>query len=130
MKEALRDAGLGPRDINYVNLHGSGTTHNDAAECRAIREVFGSAACSLPVSSVKSAIGHVMGAAGACEAVATVLALVHQKVPPTANTRGKDPAFPVHLVCGAAINWKIEHALSNSFGFGGCNGTVVFSRAR
>ncbi len=130
MKQALRDAGLGPGDIHYINLHGSGTTHNDAVECKAIGEVFGSAASSLPVSSVKSAIGHVMGAAGACEAVATVLALVHQKVPPTANTRVKDPAFPVHLVCGAAIDWKIEHALSNSFGFGGCNGTVLFSKWR
>ena len=71
-----------------------------------------------------------MGAAGACEAVATVLSIVHQKVPPTVNTRVQDPTFPVHLICGAAIDWKIEHALSNSFGFGGCNGAVVFSKWR
>jgi 3-oxoacyl-[acyl-carrier-protein] synthase II len=130
MKEALRDAGLSPGDIDYVNLHGSGTPHNDAVECKAIGEVFGSAAVSLPVSSAKAAIGHTMGAAGGCEAVATVLSLLHQKIPPTANTRRKDPAFPVHLICGAAINWQIEHALSNSFGFGGCNGAVVFSKCK
>jgi 3-oxoacyl-[acyl-carrier-protein] synthase II len=130
MKEALRDARLSPRDINYINLHGSGTPHNDAVECKAISEVFGSTASFLPVSSVKAAIGHAMGAAGACEAVATVLSLVHQKVPPTVNTRDKDPAFTVHLVRGTAMDWKIEHALSNSFGFGGCNGAVVFSRWR
>ena len=99
-------------------------------ECLAISAVFGSAASSLPVSSVKAAIGHAMGAAGACEAVATVLSLVHRQVPPTVNTQVKDPAFPVHLVCGTAIDWKIEHALSNSFGFGGCNGAVVFSKWR
>jgi 3-oxoacyl-[acyl-carrier-protein] synthase II len=130
MKEALRDAGLGPRDIHHINLHGSGTLQNDAVECQAIGEVFGSAASSIPVTSVKSAIGHAMGAAGACEAVATVLSVMHQKVPPTVNTRGQDPAFPVRLVCDAALDWEIEHALSNSFGFGGCNGAVVFSKWR
>src|SRR5436190_6062799 len=130
MKEALRDARLRPGDIDYINLHGSGTPHNDAVECRAIGEVFGSEASSLPVSSIKAAIGHAMGAAGACEAVATVLSLTHQKVPPTVNTRVQDPTFPVQLVCSAAIDWKMEHALSNSFGFGGCNGAVVFSKWR
>ena len=130
MKEALRDARLSPCDIDHINLHGSGTPHNDAVECRAIGEVFGSEASSLPVTSIKAAIGHAMGAAGACEAVATVLSLVHQKVPPTVNTRVQDPTFPVQLVCSAAIDWKMEHALSNSFGFGGCNGAVVFSKWR
>jgi len=128
MREALSDAGLEPADIDYINLHGSGTPHNDAVECRAIAEVFGCAVSGIPVSSIKAAIGHAMGAAGACEAVATVLSIVHQKVPPTANTRAKDPAFPVHLICAGPIDWKIEHALSNSFGFGGCNGTVIFSK--
>ncbi len=130
MKEALRDAGLAPGDIDHINLHGSGTLHNDAVEGKAIGEVFGRAASSIPVSSVKSAIGHAMGAAGACEAVATVLSVMHQKIPPTVNTRAKDPTFPVNLVCGAAMDWKIEHALSNSFGFGGCNGALVFSQWR
>lgn len=126
--EALRDAGLRPGDIDYVNLHGSGTPHNDAVESMALAEVFGSAAAAVPVSSIKASIGHVMGAAGACEAVATVLAIRHQRIPPTVNTLEKDPAFPAHLVCGQALDWQIHHALSNSFGFGGCNGTVIFSR--
>ena len=128
IRESFRDASLDPGEIDYINLHGSGTPHNDAVESMAISEVFGDAVSSIPASSIKSAIGHVMGAAGACEAVATVLSIVHQKIPPTVNTREKDPALPVHLVCGTALDWKIDHALSNSFGFGGCNGTVIFSR--
>jgi 3-oxoacyl-[acyl-carrier-protein] synthase II len=126
--EALRDAGLRPADIDYINLHGSGTPHNDAVESRAIARVFGSTTSAIPVSSIKSAIGHVMGAAGACEAVATVLSIRDQKIPPTANTLERDPDFSVHLICGGAMNWNIHHALSNSFGFGGCNGTVIFSQ--
>jgi 3-oxoacyl-[acyl-carrier-protein] synthase II len=125
---AFRDSGLTPGDIDYINLHGSGTPHNDSVESLALSEVFGSAVSSIPVSSIKAAIGHAMGAAGACEAVATVLSIVHDKVPPTVNTREKDPSFPVHLVCGGPMNWRIDHALSNSFGFGGCNGTVIFSK--
>jgi 3-oxoacyl-[acyl-carrier-protein] synthase II len=128
IRQALQEAGLGPGDIDYVNLHGSGTPHNDSVECKAMVEVFGSAMTAIPVSSIKPAIGHAMGAAGACEAVATVLSIRHQKVPPTVNTREKDPACPMHLVCDAAMDWKIDHALSNSFGFGGCNGTVIFSK--
>ncbi|HEX9112875.1 MAG TPA: beta-ketoacyl-[acyl-carrier-protein] synthase family protein [Nitrospirota bacterium] len=128
MREALRDAGLGPADIGYINLHGSGTLLNDTAESIAIAEVFGDAARDIPVSSIKSAIGHTMGAAGACEAVATVLSVKHQKIPPTAGVSEKHPEYPVRLVCGRALDWKIGHALSNSFGFGGCNGTVIFSQ--
>ena len=128
MRDALRDAGLAPAEIDYINLHGSGTPHNDTVESMAIVEVFGEKASAVPVSSIKSAIGHAMGAAGACEAVATVLSVRHQKIPPTANVAGKDPALPLQLVCGASIDRKIGHALSNSFGFGGCNGTVIFSR--
>ena len=127
MREALRNAGLEPADINYINLHGSGTHHNDSMESLAIMQVFGDGAL-IPASSIKSAIGHTMGAAGGCESVATVLAVKHQKAPPTVNVVEKDPQLPVRLVCGRAIDWKIEHALSNSFGFGGCNGTVIFSR--
>ena len=130
MKDALRDAGLEPAAIDHINLHGSGTPHNDAVESHAITEVFGSAAEKIPVTSIKSAIGHAMGAAGACEAVATVLSVKHQKIPPTPNTREKDPALPLRLASGRAMDCEIEHALSNSFGFGGCNGTVIFSQWR
>jgi 3-oxoacyl-[acyl-carrier-protein] synthase II len=128
MRDALRDAGLEPGEIDYINLHGSGTPHNDTVECMAIGEVFGDAAAFIPVSSIKSAIGHAMGAAGACEAVATVLSIKHRKIPPTANVSEKDPELPLNLVCGKAVDREIGHALSNSFGFGGCNGTVIFSR--
>jgi 3-oxoacyl-[acyl-carrier-protein] synthase II len=128
MQDALRDAGLAPAAIDYINLHGSGTPHNDTVESMAICGVFGDKATSIPVSSIKSAIGHAMGAAGACEAVATVLSVKYQKIPPTAGVQAKDPELPLQLVCGAAMDRRIEHALSNSFGFGGCNGSVIFSR--
>lgn len=128
MRDALRNAGLAPTEIDYINLHGSGTPLNDTVESMAICEVFGERAAAIPVSSIKSAIGHAMGAAGACEAVATVLSVKHQKIPPTAGVPAKDPEIPLQFVCGAAIDHRIDHALSNSFGFGGCNGTVIFSR--
>jgi len=130
MKDALRDADLGPAEIDHINLHGSGTPQNDAVEAHAIGEVFGSAAGSIPATSIKSAIGHAMGAAGACEAVATVLSVQQQTIPPTPNTQTKDPALPLRLVCGCPMQWEIEHALSNSFGFGGCNGALIFSKWR
>jgi len=128
MGQALGDAGIRPQDVGHINLHGSGTPLNDAMEYAAIRELFGSAAERIPVSSIKPAIGHVMGAAGALEAVATVLSLRDQRVPPTLNVAAPDPELPLNLVCGEARMAAIEHALSNSFGFGGCNGSVVFSR--
>ena len=97
-------------------------------EYAANRELFGPAAARIPVTSIKPAIGHVMGAAGALEAVATVLSLRDQKIPPTLNVAAPDPELPLNLVCGEARVAALEHALSNSFGFGGCNGALVFSR--
>ena len=128
MRRALDDAGIRSDDVGHINLHGSGTPLNDATECTAIREVFGPAAQRIPVSSIKPAIGHVMGAAGALEAVATVLSVRDQKVPPTLNVTAPDPSLPLNLVGGQARDGVIAHALSNSFGFGGCNGAVLFSR--
>jgi 3-oxoacyl-[acyl-carrier-protein] synthase II len=129
MAQALDDAGVRPQDVGHINLHGSGTPLNDAMECTAIRQFFGPLAERIPVSSIKPAIGHVMGAAGALEAIATVLSVRDQKIPPTLNVAAPDPALPLKLVYGEARNAPIAHALSNSFGFGGCNGAVVFSRA-
>ncbi|TMI93165.1 MAG: beta-ketoacyl-[acyl-carrier-protein] synthase family protein [Bacillati bacterium ANGP1] len=128
MGQALGDAGIRPQDVDHINLHGSGTPLNDRMEYAAIRDLFGPAAERIPVSSIKPAIGHVMGAAGALEAIATVLSLRDQKVPPTLNVAAPDPELPLNLVCGEARMAAIEHALSNSFGFGGCNGAVIFSR--
>jgi 3-oxoacyl-[acyl-carrier-protein] synthase II len=128
MAQALNDAGIRPADVGHINLHGSGTPLNDAMEYQAIRQLFGPAAERIPVSSIKPAIGHGMGAAGALEAVATVLSVRDQRIPPTLNVAAADPSLPLNLVCGEARNASIAHALSNSFGFGGCNGAVVFSQ--
>jgi 3-oxoacyl-[acyl-carrier-protein] synthase II len=129
MHQAVEDADIGPEEVDHINLHGSGTQLNDAMEWKAIRELFGPAADRIPVSSIKPAIGHAMGAAGALEAVATVLTVRHQTVPPTLNVVAPASSLPLNLVCGQAREAAIGHALSNSFGFGGCNGAIVFSRA-
>lgn len=124
MRGALARANLSPAEIGYVNAHGTGTPQNDRVEARAIRQVFGA---ELPlVSSTKSMIGHTMAAAGALEAVATVLAVVHGVVPPTANFREPDPDAAFDCVPNAARVTGIAHAISNSFGFGGQNVTLVF----
>jgi 3-oxoacyl-[acyl-carrier-protein] synthase II len=128
MRQAVDDADIRPEDVDYINLHGSGTQLNDVMEWKAIRELFGPAAERIPVSSIKPAIGHVMGAAGALEAVATVLCVRDQTIPSTLNVAAPAPSLPLNLVCGHAREASIRHALSNSFGFGGCNGAVLFSR--
>jgi len=126
MRTALARAGLPPRAIGYVNAHGTGTLQNDRVEAHAIREVFGPGA--VLVSATKSMIGHTMAAAGSLEAVATVLALVHDTVPPTANLVTPDPEVAFDCVPGAAREVRLAGALSNSFGFGGQNVTLVFTR--
>lgn len=129
MSSALRDAGLAPGDIDHVNLHGSGTSLNDDAEALALATVFGAGAPRLASTSIKPAIGHAMGAAGAIEAVATVLAVHGGLVPPTLNVEADEVAFDIGLVRGAALRRPIRAALSNSFGFGGANGVVAFTAA-
>lgn len=126
MREALNDAGVTPEDIGYINLHGSGTVANDVMECTAIEQLFGDTATFIPLSSIKPAIGHTMGAAGAIEAVATVLAVRHQQIPPTCDLGG-GTSFPLQVIRGNPIKARVSHALSNSFGFGGNNGAVLFS---
>jgi nodulation protein E len=126
MRSALSDAGLSVEQVGYVNAHGTGTRGNDAAETRAIRDVFGASAGRLAVSSTKSMHGHALGAAGALEAVATVLALHHGLVPPTANFTTFDPDCDLDVVPNSARAIRVEAALSNSFAFGGLNAVLAF----
>jgi 3-oxoacyl-[acyl-carrier-protein] synthase II len=127
MRAALQQAGVAPASVGYVNAHGTATLQNDRIEARAMRAVFGEG--RLLVSSTKSMIGHTMAAAGALEAVATVLALLNEVVPPTARLENPDPEVCFDCVPRAAREVAVEHAISNSFGFGGQNVTLLFRRA-
>jgi len=126
MAAALRGAGVSPGDVQYANAHGTGTPQNDRIEARALARVFGEG--RLLVSSSKSMIGHTMAAAGSLEAIATVLALGHNLVPPTANLATPDPDVPFDCVPGAPRAARVACAISNSFGFGGQNVTLLFRR--
>jgi 3-oxoacyl-[acyl-carrier-protein] synthase II len=128
IRNAIADAGLGPDDIDYVNPHGTGTPENDKMECLGVAAVFGERAKSVPISSNKSIIGHTLSAAGAVEAVFTMLTLEHQRLPPTINYQVPDPALPFDVVPNVARDAKVRHALSNSFGFGGQNVSLVIGR--
>jgi len=126
MKAALSDAGLSPEQIGYINAHGTGTISNDPMETRAIRELFGPHANRLAVSSTKSLHGHALGAAGALEAVCTILALRQGVLPPTANFTVPDPECDLDVVPNHARTAQVEYALSNAFGFGGLNAVLAF----
>ena len=126
MQWALRDAGLAPAQVGYINAHGTGTQANDVTETQAIRATFGCAADQLMVSSTKSMHGHTLGAAGAVEAIATILALRNGVVPPTANFTSPDPACNLDIVPNQARQVDIDFAMSNTFAFGGLNATVIF----
>ena len=128
MTQALENANVAPCQVGYVNAHGAGTTAGDTAEIRAIHDVFGSHARRLAVSSTKSMHGHALGATGALEAVATVLALRHGILPPTANFVEPDPACDLDVIPNQARAADIEIAMSNAFGFGGLNAVLVFRR--
>jgi 3-oxoacyl-[acyl-carrier-protein] synthase II len=125
MENALADAGIGPAEIDYVNAHGTGTPENDKMETLGVQAVFGERAGSLPVSSNKSMIGHTLTAAGAVEAAFSLLALRDQLLPPTINYREPDPAIPLDVVPNAARPARVGRVLSNSFGFGGQNVSLV-----
>ena len=130
MSAALKDARLNPDDIDYINAHGTSTPLGDVAETVAIKRAFGDAVKKIAVSSTKSTTGHMIGAAGGAEAVFTVLALQNQVLPPTINLDNPDPACDLDYVPNAARDVHMDAALSNSFGFGGTNGTVIFKRLR
>jgi 3-oxoacyl-[acyl-carrier-protein] synthase II len=128
MNAALRDAGINPDEVDYVNAHGTSTPLGDVAETRALKTTFGDHARKLMVSSTKSMTGHLLGAAGGVEAVFTALALARGAVPPTINLHEPDPECDLDYVPNTARDARIEIALSNSFGFGGTNGTLILRR--
>jgi 3-oxoacyl-[acyl-carrier-protein] synthase II len=128
MRNALRDARLQPEQIDYINAHGTSTEVGDKAETMAIKRAFGSHAYKVAVSSTKSMTGHLLGGAGGLEAGLTVLAIRDQIAPPTINYECPDPACDLDYVPNVARKMQIEYALSNSFGFGGTNGALVFKR--
>jgi 3-oxoacyl-[acyl-carrier-protein] synthase II len=130
MVNAIRDAGFTPDQIGYINAHGTSTPLGDVAETVAIKRAFGDAAKKVAVSSTKSTTGHMVGAAGGAEAVFTILALQDQVIPPTVNLDNQDPACDLDYTPNTARTVKLEAGLSNSFGFGGTNGSVIFKRLR
>ena len=130
MRNAIADAGLSVEDIDYINAHGTSTPENDKMESNSTIAVFGERAKTLPISSNKSMIGHTLSAAGAVETVITLMTLEHQRIPPTINYNVPDPAIPLDVVPNVARDANIRHALSNSFGFGGQNVSLVIGRER
>jgi 3-oxoacyl-[acyl-carrier-protein] synthase II len=129
MRAALRDAGLQPQDVDYINAHGTSTPIGDRLELEGIRAVFGSHAPKVAISSTKSMTGHMNGAAGSAEAAFSVLALRHGVIPPTLNLDNPEGATDLDLVPRTARRADLRVALSNSFGFGGSNVTLIFKRA-
>lgn len=128
MAAALKDAGVRPEEVGYINAHGTSTPLNDRCETLAIKTVFGAHAHALAISSTKSMTGHMLGAAGGIEAAFTVLALHHGILPPTINLDNPDPDCDLDYIPHTAREQRVEIAISNSFGFGGTNGVVVFRR--
>jgi 3-oxoacyl-[acyl-carrier-protein] synthase II len=128
MASALDDAQVTPDVVDYINAHGTSTPYNDKLETLAIRRLFGAHAPKLAISSTKSMTGHLLGAAGGLEAGITALAIKHQLAPPTINYETPDPECDLDYVPNAARPMKIDYALSNSFGFGGTNGALLFKR--
>ena len=128
MQNAINDAGINPEQVNYINAHGTSTPAGDVAESKAVERVLGNAASKVAVSSTKSMIGHLLGAAGAVEAVFSVLAIRDQVAPPTINLDNPEEGCNLNYVPHTAQEISVDYALSNSFGFGGTNGSLLFGR--
>jgi len=131
MKSALRDAGLSPDQVDYINVHGTSTPLGDVAESKAIKEVFGENAYKLNISSTKSMTGHLLGAAGIIESIASILAIKNGVIPPTINHFTDDEAFDnkLNFTFNKAQKREVRAAISNTFGFGGHNASTVFIKA-
>jgi 3-oxoacyl-[acyl-carrier-protein] synthase II len=129
MRAALRDAGLNPEDIDYINAHGTSTPLGDEIELGAVKRLFGAAVDHIAMSSTKSSVGHLLGAAGSVEAIFSILAINHGVVPPTLNLDNPSPGCDINLVPHEAQERRVRTVLSNSFGFGGTNASLVFSQA-
>jgi len=127
MRAALADAKITPDDINYISAHGTGTQQNDEVETRAVKAVFGPRASSVPVSSVKSMLGHLIAAAGATELITCVLAIRDNILPPTRNLHHADPKCDLDYVPNEPRNAEVNTAMSNSMGFGGQNNTIIIT---
>jgi len=128
MAHAMNDAGINPEDIDYINAHGTSTPAGDLAETNAVKRALGDHASKVAVSSTKSMTGHLLGAAGGIEAIFSILAIRDQKIPPTINIDNQDPECDLDYVANTARDAKINIAMSNSFGFGGTNGTLIFKK--
>jgi 3-oxoacyl-[acyl-carrier-protein] synthase II len=128
IRNALADAGITPEDVDYINPHGTGTPENDKMEALAVAAVFGERAGAIPMSSNKSMVGHTLSAAGAVEAVFTLLTMEHGRLPPTINYQVPDPAIAMDVVPNTARDASVRYAISNSFGFGGQNVSLVMAR--
>jgi 3-oxoacyl-[acyl-carrier-protein] synthase II len=128
MRNALADAGVGPEDVDYINAHGTSTPENDKMEHLGVSTVFGEGIGGIPISSNKSMIGHTLTAAGAVEAVVSLMTLEHQRIPPTINHHMPDPGIALDVVPNVARDAKMNRAISNSFGFGGQNVCLVLAR--
>ncbi len=128
MRNAMRDAGIAPEKVDYINAHGTSTEAGDRAETKAIKRAFGDHAYKVAVSSTKSMTGHLLGGSGGIEAGISVMALRDQVAPPTINYENPDPDCDLDYVPNHARPMKIDYALSNSFGFGGTNGCLIFKR--
>ncbi|MCA1560998.1 MAG: beta-ketoacyl-[acyl-carrier-protein] synthase II, partial [Acidobacteria bacterium] len=128
MGMAIRQGGIEPSRIDYINAHGTSTPYNDKLETLAIKKCFGAHARKVAISSTKSMSGHLLGAAGGLEAGITALAIKHQTIPPTINLEAADPACDLDYVPGGRRAATIEYALSNSFGFGGTNAALLFKK--
>jgi len=128
MSNAINDAGIKPQDINYINAHGTSTPAGDVVEVRAIKSLFKEHSKNLIINSTKSMIGHLLGAAGGVEALVTVLSLKNQQIHPTINVENQDPECDLDFNTKSSKDADINIALSNSFGFGGTNGSLIFSK--
>ena len=130
MRNALADAGIAPEEVSYVNAHGTSTHLNDLTETSSMKKLFGDKAYDIPVSSTKSMTGHLLGAAGAVEAVVCALAIENDQIPPTINYKEKDPECDLDYVTDGARKMPVNVTMSNAFGFGGHNAVLVMRKPR